>query len=257
MELTGAGRILYDHASRALNLLHSAEERIDYEGVGGSLSLSICAGDSWGNAILPAIVAAFTKAHPEIDVRLDIVGSDERMAGLSAGNYELSYGILLPRHEATGKLRFKPMMEAPYIVYASQKHPLRALGRLPTAEELLSCGWLKHKFEYDHDPARWQSIGRRYALSTNTTLSSLELIRQTDLLMSTSEINAALFARHGVTMLCPDPETYRHISGLHTLAEVELGQAAKLFKTWCEKQFIETVPGHFTGPLQKHYKLRG
>ena len=234
MELTGAGEILYDHANRALRLLRNAEERIDYEGAGSSLSLSICAGDSWGNAILPDVMQRFMVAHAEIDVRLDIIGAEARMAGLASGNYDLSYGISLPRHEGVGKVAFTPMLRAPYIVYAAGNHPLRRPGSRPMPEDLLTAGWIKHKFEYDHDPAQWQKTNRNYVLSTNTMLSTLEMVRQTELLMSTSEVFREIFARHQVFELCPDPLTGQHVSGLHTLRSATPSYPAQLFSTFCQ-----------------------
>lgn len=237
VELTGAGQILYDNASRALRLLRDAEERIDYEGVGGNLSLSICAGDSWGNAVLPPILHDFMENYPAINVRLDIIGSEARMAGLAAGNYDLSYGIALPMHERLGKVDFIPMLRAPYIVYCAADHPLRNRDTPPSPEELRSYGWVRHKFEYDHDPARWQETHRTYAMSTNTMLSTLEMVRRSTLLIATSEVFRELFARHDVHDLGPDPLSAQHISGLHRLRGSELSSTARLFATFCAARF--------------------
>jgi DNA-binding transcriptional LysR family regulator len=223
MRLTEAGRILYDHASRALRMLRTAEERIDYEGGGGHLSLNVCAGDSWGNALLPSILERFMRAHPEIRVRLDIVGSETRMAGLAAGDYELSYGIGLPRHERLGKVAFEPMLQAGYAVYCSADHPLRGQSAPLTEEDLTPFLWIKHKFEFDHDPVQWQVTGRTYAMSTNTMLSTLELVRQTRYLLSA-----------------------QHVSGLHVLRDAILSPPARQFAAFC-RSACRSLPGAYQG----------
>ncbi|WP_299844865.1 LysR family transcriptional regulator [uncultured Jannaschia sp.] len=239
VELTGAGRILYDHASRALGLLRAAEERIDYEGVGGSLSLSICAGDTWGNVVLPNILAAFKSDHPEIDLRLDIIGSEARITGLAAGNYDLSYGITLPRHERIGKVVFTPMIRAAYRVYVARNHPLLDLGRTIAPHDLEPYEWVKHKFEYDHDPAQWTRTNRIYAFSTNTMLSTLEIVRNSVVLMSTSAVFRETFERHGILDAGPDPISAAHVSGMHRLADARLSPAAELFAEYCELKVAE------------------
>ncbi len=233
MQLTGAGRILYEHASRALRTLRDAAERIDYEEVGGHLSLNICAGDSWGNAVLPPILEGFLKTHPDVRLRLDIIGSEARMAGLAAGDYELSYGIALHRHERLGRVEFEPMLRAGYLIYCAADHPLRDHAQPLSPEVLVAFSWIKHKFEFDHDPAQWQSTGRTYAMSTNTTLSTLGVVSRTHLLMSTSAISREIFARHKVYSLGPDPLSAKHISGLHILRDAALSSPAKLFLTYC------------------------
>ena len=233
MQLTEAGRILYDHASRALRILRVAEERIDYEGIGGRHSLSICAGDSWGNAVLPQVLEGFLKKHSNIRLRLDIIGSEARMAGLAAGDYDLSYGITLPRHERLGRIQFEPMLRAGYSVYCAADHPLRLNPDALTSDSLAEHLWIKHKFEFDHDPAQWQVTGRTYAMSTNTMLSTLEIVRQTRFLISTSVISRDLFARHDVYSLGLDPLSAQHVSGLHTLRDATLTSPAKLFVTYC------------------------
>lgn len=239
MRLTGAGRILYDHASRALRMLRNAEERLDFEGVGGRLSLDICAGDSWGNVVLPGILERFHREHPDIRVRLEIVGSEARMAGLAAGDYDLSYGISLPRHERLGKVTFEPMLRAGYAVYCSADHPLRSSADPLTPERLEDYRWIKHKFEFDHDPAQWQVTGRRYAMSTNTMLSTLELVRQTHYLISTSAVSRDLFARHDVHMLGPDPLSALHVSGLHRHREAPMTPHAKQFVSFCRAACLD------------------
>ncbi len=249
MQLTETGRILYDHANRALRILRTAEERIDYEGIGGRHSLSICAGDSWGNAVLPCILEGFLKKHPNIRLRLDVIGSEARLAGLAAGDYDLSYGIALPRHERLGRIQFQPMLRAGYSVYCATDHPLREHPGVLTPETLAEYFWIKHKFEFDHDPAQWQVTGRTYAMSTNTTLSTLEVVRQTRFLISTSAISRDLFARHDVHSLGPDPLSAQHISGLHTLRDAATSAPAKLFVTYCrsacEKLYHDF---HYPGP---------
>jgi DNA-binding transcriptional LysR family regulator len=110
------------------------------------LSLAICAGVTWGNAILPPIVRAFMAAKPEISVRLEVVGGEQRMRGLAAGTYDLSYGVTMPRFENIPNLVFVPLIAARYLVYARIDHPLRAAiasGRLSEAK-LHGFGWIKY-----------------------------------------------------------------------------------------------------------------
>jgi DNA-binding transcriptional LysR family regulator len=194
VELTNAGRTLYQYASRALRTIRDAEERIFYEELGGNLSLRICAGDTWGYTILPEIVSEFRESQPNVVVTLDVVNHDSRINGLKSGDYDVAYGIVSPSYDYSQTHEFEPMISARYQVYCSENHPLRAKSQI-TPQDLDASEWIKHIFEYDHDPNRWKMTSRTYSVTTNKMTSTLQLIRNSNLLMSTSVMFGQLFSK--------------------------------------------------------------
>ncbi|MGK6317342.1 LysR family transcriptional regulator [Neorhizobium sp. DT-125] len=243
VELTAAGRTLYQHASRALRTIRDAEERILYDAVGGNLSLKICAGDTWGYTILPEIVAEFRRSRPNVIVTLDVVNHDTRVNGIKSGEYDVAYGIVSPSYDYGATQEFQPMIAAQYQVYCRERHPLREKADI-SADDLDAEGWIRHIFEYDHDPNRWKVTKRTYAVATNRMTSTVELIRNTDLLMSTSFLFADLFSKHSVVGLCPDPASTAMISGALFLRSDLVKPVTKQFHSLCRRRCSERFPDY-------------
>lgn len=244
VELTAAGRTLYQHASRALRTIRDAEERIIHDAIGGNLSLKVCAGDTWGYTILPEIVAEFRQSRPNVIVTLDVVNHDTRVNGIKSGEYDLAYGIVSPSYEFGSAQEFEPMIAAQYQVYCGENHPLRGRSDI-TADDLDAQGWIRHVFEYDHDPNRWKITKRQYLVATNRMTSTVELIRNTNLLMSTSLLFWPLFAKHSVVGLCLDPASTSMISGALFLRSDLAKQVTKQFHLLCKRRCAERYPDHF------------
>ncbi|WP_343315051.1 LysR family transcriptional regulator [Brucella sp. BE17] len=247
VELTSAGRTLYQYASRALRTIRDAEERIIYDAIGGNLTLRICAGDTWGYTILPEIVAEFRVTRPNVLVTLDVVNHDTRVNGIKSGEYDLAYGIVSPSYDYGSTQQFEPMIAAQYQVYCREGHPLRKKP-IVSADDLDAEGWIRHVFEYDHDPNRWKVTKRNYAVATNRMTSTVELIRNTDLLMSTSILFERLFVKHAVVGLCLDPISTAMISGALFLRSDLVKPVTKQFQTLCKRRCIERFPSHFVKP---------
>lgn len=244
VELTAAGRTLYQYASRALRTIRDAEERIVYDAVGGNLSLRICAGDTWGYTVLPEIVAEFRSTRPNVIVTLDVVNHDTRVSGIKSGEYDVAYGIVSPSYDYSHAHEFDPMIAAQYQVYCSENHPLRSKRDI-TSEDLDAEEWIKHIFEYDHDPNRWKVTKRNYAMITNRMTSTVELIRNTNLLMSTSVLFGRLFSTRAVVGLCPDPISSPMISGALFLRSDLVKPVAKQFQALCRRRCAERFPDHW------------
>jgi hypothetical protein len=77
-------------------------------------------------------------------------------------------------------------------------------------------------------------------VTTNTLLSTLELVRETDLLLSTSESFLSPFARHDVVPLGPDPTVVAQNSGAHHLGHAAMKPAAAQFFEFCQSRVAGT-----------------
>lgn len=226
VELTQAGIVLYEHASRAMSAIASAEEEINHAQRQGRLSVSIGAGDSWGYGILPAIIRDFTAENPQISVRVDIVDHETRMEGLRNGTYEIVFGVASPKIESAPTHTFIPLVEAPYDIYCDARHPLLGL-KSARHEDLVGYPWINHKFEYDFDASQWQKTGRNYILRTNTMLNTMEIVRESTYLISTAKTFRSIFERNGIVKLMEDPMSRVFVSGAVYLSRSPLRLAAR------------------------------
>ncbi len=212
VELTPAGSVLYEKASTAARSLRDAEEEINVIKQAGELTLTIAAGDGWGFGILPPIMRQFAGLYPSVQLRLDVVDHDTRMTGLRNGNYELAFGIVSPTYESSPVFRWSPVVRVRYGIYCRTGHLLLKKHRVSPAD-LASASWINHHLEYDIQPSQLLNSGRRYPLRTNTMLNAIEVVRGSDLLISTAKPLRDLFKRNGIVYLMEDPISPLFVSG--------------------------------------------
>ncbi|CAM4160529.1 LysR family transcriptional regulator [Bordetella muralis] len=101
MELTQAGRILYEHCLHALNELRSAQLKIDqiHQTVSGEIRMRIPTG--LGHFYIKPLILEFCKTHPELNLRLVI---NDQIHDLVASKVDLAIHITsapLEDHVAT------------------------------------------------------------------------------------------------------------------------------------------------------------
>jgi len=90
VELTDAGRILEDHATRMFITLKDARQAIaDLQGLQRG-TLAIGASTTPGIYVLPGILGVFRQRHPAIEVTLRLGNSNEIMALIRAGEFDLA-----------------------------------------------------------------------------------------------------------------------------------------------------------------------
>jgi DNA-binding transcriptional LysR family regulator len=137
--LTEAGRTLYEHAQRILDLHRQAREAVSGQSVPLTGELFIGASSIPGEHLLPDLISRFRKKHPHIRVHaevsdsLKVVAQVERgevslgLVGQKTGNPHLSYTLLArdrmvlvvpPRHALSkkGKASVKQLRDFPMVL---------------------------------------------------------------------------------------------------------------------------------------------
>ena len=228
VELTPAGSVLYEKASTAARSMRDAEEEINAIARAEELSLTIAAGDGWGFGILPPVMRRFAAVYPTVQIRIDVVDHDTRMMGLRNGTYEVAFGIVSPTHESSPLYRWQPVVRVRYGVYCRVGHPLLSKRRVGQ-RDLAAASWINHHLEYDIQPSQLLNSGRQYVLRTNTLLNANEVVRGSDLLISTAKPLRDLFERNEITYLMEDPISPLFVSGPVQLSRTQLRTPARRF----------------------------
>ena len=92
VRLTDAGRVLEEHARRALAELERAQEAMErHRGVAGG-SLHLGAGTTPGTYLLPRLLGEFHARHPDVDLRLEVASTSGIVELIRRG--ELHLGVV-------------------------------------------------------------------------------------------------------------------------------------------------------------------
>lgn len=174
-----AGEIVYHHAKEILGLYTKMHDLIDDLTNKTSGPLSIGASYTFGEYVLPSIIANMHANYPLITPTITI-GNTEKIAELVLG-HQLDVGIV------EGEFQHKHLMIEPFAtdtmyVVASTKHPLVQHNREVTIEELEKEIWIvrengsgtreateKMFHQYNFTPKRMMEFG-----STQLIKESLE-----------------------------------------------------------------------------------
>jgi len=230
VELTAAGLVLYEGAGSAARALRNAEEEINLIERSEELTLTLCAGDTWGFGILPPVIQRFAKLYPDVDLQLDVQEHDTRMSGLRNGTYEIAFGVISPKYEASPLYAWTPMLSARYGIFCRAGHPLLAMSDVGQAE-VSEFPWINHQLEYDIRPVPLRQSGRNYKLRTNTMLNAMQVMRGSDLLISAAEWLKDMFERNGLVYLKEDATSPLFVSGYVYMRRSPLRLPAKRFLT--------------------------
>jgi DNA-binding transcriptional LysR family regulator len=130
--LTGAGQLLYEHAARILADFEEAGKALDeLHGLRrGSLRLT---GDTTvGIYVLPDLLGAFKKAHPGVDVRLDVGNRQDVYERLAGNRTDFAVvGRLWARSAIP--LTVVPFLPNELVAIAAPSHPLAQVERVSIA----------------------------------------------------------------------------------------------------------------------------
>lgn len=131
--LTEAGELLVRHARDILERLRSADIAVqNLSGrVGGRLTLAIS--HHIGLHRLPAVLRAYSRAYPDVELDLRFMESEQAYAAILAGDVEMAFVTLSP-------LENEPVMSRhvwrdPLVFVVAPEHPLARVPR-PTLQEL-------------------------------------------------------------------------------------------------------------------------
>ena len=137
MELTPAGRSLVPYAQRALAAVADGAELVADLRQGRRGRLAVGAAPAVSTYILPLMLTAFTRAHPEVRVAVRTGHSEEVLAMVA----EREVDVGLVRELRHPDVVSRPLYEDELVLVVHPEHALAARGRVPLealgAEQLI------------------------------------------------------------------------------------------------------------------------
>src|SRR5260370_19888528 len=129
IHLTGAGTLLYEHASRIIADFEMAGHALD-ELHGLRRGLLRLAGDTTvGIYVLPDVLGTFRETHPDVDVSLDVGNRQHVYDRLIANEADFAVvGRVWPRPSVP--LTARPFLPNELIAIAAARHPLAGMKRI-------------------------------------------------------------------------------------------------------------------------------
>ena len=131
---TEAGEVLLGHARRALDAVDAAREAV--RALSGEVSgpLRLATSHHVGIHRLPPVLKAFAQAHPDVELDLVFLDSEQACADVAAGALEFAVVTLPDRPDPT--LETALVWADPLAIVAAPDHPLAASGRPVAPAEL-------------------------------------------------------------------------------------------------------------------------
>jgi DNA-binding transcriptional LysR family regulator len=117
---TRTGDILYGYARRILALREEAQQAVNEHRSGLKGHLVLGGSSIPGAYILPALVAAFKRAHPEVTISLLVSGSREIVRSVIEGSCEV--GMVGARFEE-GRVHYEPFAQDELVLAVPAAHP--------------------------------------------------------------------------------------------------------------------------------------
>ncbi len=128
---TRAGEILYEYARRVLALREEAQQAINEHKGGLTGHLALGGSNIPGAYILPPLVAAFKREHPEVTIALHIGGSRDILRGVIDGTFEV--GMVGARFEE-GRVRYEPFARDELVLAVPAAHSWAGRSMVRLAE---------------------------------------------------------------------------------------------------------------------------
>ena len=127
VRLTESGKVLLQHARRAVDELEAAGHEID--AMTGLLqgSLNIATVSLFGSKVLPAWIDAFNSRHPNVHLKVKAGRAEDIESGLLAGTIDLGFSLLPAEHS---DINIKALIEDHSVLVVAKTHPLAKKKRL-------------------------------------------------------------------------------------------------------------------------------
>lgn len=127
VQLTDAGRTLYEYADRIGQLHGEARARVAKKQPRASGELVLAASSIPGEYVLPKLLAAFRKKHPDISVRVTIADSDAVLSLVAKGNVHLGFTGKRP---SDSQFASEPFAEDELVLVIPSRHPWASKQRI-------------------------------------------------------------------------------------------------------------------------------
>jgi DNA-binding transcriptional LysR family regulator len=128
---TRAGELLHSYARRLLALRDETLQAINEHKGGLKGHLTVGGSSIPGAYILPPLVAAFKRAHPDVTMTLHVIDSREIVRGVIEGIYEV--GMVGARFEE-GRVHYKPFTHDELVLAVPAGHPWAGRGTVRLSE---------------------------------------------------------------------------------------------------------------------------
>ncbi len=132
-ELTPVGRALYERARRILALVKETGEAIEELAGVHAGSLSVAGDTTVGIYVLPDALAGFRRAHPRVELRLDVLNRQQVRERLLSGEADLG---VVGRPFEVSLFHAEPLLENTLMCFSAPDHPLVAKEPLQPAQLL-------------------------------------------------------------------------------------------------------------------------
>lgn len=128
---TRAGELLHSYARRILALRDEAQQAVNEHKGGLKGHLTVGGSSIPGAYILPPLVAAFKRAHPDVTMTLHVIDSREIVRGVIEGTYEV--GMVGARFEE-GRVHYEPFTQDELVLAVPAGHPWAGRGTVRLSE---------------------------------------------------------------------------------------------------------------------------
>ena len=132
VELTDAGRLLLDNGRPLLQEADRVEALLVKAGRGEAGRLRVGFVGSASYETLPAVLRAFRRDRPEVELTLREMTTPDQLAALGTGRIDV--GLVRPPPRDVGPVDVLPLVEERLIAVLPDTHPLAARERVAVAE---------------------------------------------------------------------------------------------------------------------------
>jgi LysR family cyn operon transcriptional activator len=131
LRLTETGQVLLGHARNVIRELETAREEIaDFQGLLKG-TLRIGAAQLFSKRLVPAILAGYNKAYPNIGLTVQFGTSSEIEQNILARSIDVGLALLPPESR---EIEYETLISDEMVVVVSHRHPLAQKSELSKAE---------------------------------------------------------------------------------------------------------------------------
>jgi DNA-binding transcriptional LysR family regulator len=131
LALTPAGSELVRAGNRALDALDELRRLVLALRAGSSGPLRLIASSTPGSYLLPEVVAAFVKTHPDADIQVEIMPVSKMWDTFARGSFDFA---IAPLRGLPPGLSFEPLYADPVVFFVAPDSPLAGRKRLEFAD---------------------------------------------------------------------------------------------------------------------------
>ncbi|TMN23123.1 LysR family transcriptional regulator [Lentibacillus cibarius] len=188
VRLNKAGEIVYHHAKEIVSLYTRMQNLVDDLTNKASGSLSIGASYTFGEYVLPHIIAKMQQTYPEVQPTVTI-GNTAEIAD-AVIHHQLDVGIVEGHFKKEQQLKIEPFAEDDMVIVAAPGHPLAARNDKVAMEDLENETWVLREFGSGTREAA-DSVFQRHNMSPDKIMN----------IGSTQPIKEAVKAGLGISLL--------------------------------------------------------